>query len=56
MTKQEDIANVVSKTLESFGRIDILVNNSGASWGTPAVEMPYEAWQKVFDVNVNGTF
>lgn len=56
VTKPEDIANVVSKTLESFGRIDILVNNSGASWGTPAVEMPYEAWQKVFDVNVNGTF
>ncbi|KOP78595.1 gluconate 5-dehydrogenase [Lysinibacillus sp. FJAT-14745] len=56
VTKPEDIANVVAKTLESFGQIDILVNNSGASWGTPAVEMPYEAWQKVFDVNVNGTF
>lgn len=56
VTKPEDIANVVSKTLKSFGQIDILVNNSGASWGTPAVEMPYEAWQKVFDVNVNGTF
>ncbi|MFJ8090131.1 SDR family oxidoreductase [Lysinibacillus sp. NPDC095746] len=56
VTKPEDIANVVSKTLESFGQIDVLVNNSGASWGTPAVEMPYEAWQKVFDVNVNGTF
>ncbi|MGE7672817.1 SDR family oxidoreductase [Lysinibacillus sp. NPDC094403] len=56
VTKPEDVANVVSKTLESFGKIDILVNNSGASWGTPAVEMPYEAWQKVFDVNVNGTF
>ncbi|MFJ7916543.1 MULTISPECIES: SDR family oxidoreductase [unclassified Lysinibacillus] len=56
VTKPEDIANVVSKTLETFGKIDILVNNSGASWGTPAVEMPFEAWQKVFDVNVNGTF
>ncbi len=56
VTKPEDIDNVVSKTLESFGQIDILVNNSGASWGTPAVEMPFEAWQKVFDVNVNGTF
>ncbi|MFJ3387706.1 SDR family oxidoreductase [Lysinibacillus sp. NPDC086135] len=56
VTKPEDTANVVSKTLETFGKIDILVNNSGASWGTPAVEMPFEAWQKVFDVNVNGTF
>ncbi|MFJ7731703.1 SDR family oxidoreductase [Lysinibacillus sp. NPDC097231] len=56
VTNPEDVANVVSKTVETFGKIDILVNNSGASWGTPAVEMPYEAWQKVFDVNVNGTF
>ncbi len=56
VTNPEDVANVVSKTVETFGKIDILVNNSGASWGTPAVEMPYEAWQKVFDVNINGTF
>ncbi|AHN21723.1 SDR family oxidoreductase [Lysinibacillus varians] len=56
VTKPEEIAPVVSKTLETFGKIDILVNNSGASWGAPAVDMPYEAWQKVFDVNVNGTF
>lgn len=56
VTKSDDVANVVSKTIDTFGNIDILVNNSGASWGTPAVEMPYEAWQKVFDVNVNGTF
>ena len=56
VTKPEDIANVVAQTITTFGRIDILVNNSGASWGTPAIDMPYEAWQKVFDVNVNGTF
>lgn len=56
VTKPEEIAHVVSKTVETFGKIDILVNNSGASWGAPAVDMPYEAWQKVFDVNVNGTF
>ncbi|WP_107924393.1 SDR family oxidoreductase [Lysinibacillus parviboronicapiens] len=56
VTKPEDIEHVVTKTKETFGSIDILVNNSGASWGTTAVDMPYEAWQKVFDVNVNGTF
>lgn len=46
VTKPEDIANVVAQTITTFGRIDILVNNSGASWGTPAIDMPYEAWQK----------
>ncbi|WP_079509024.1 SDR family oxidoreductase [Mesobacillus jeotgali] len=56
ITNQEDVKNVVQKTLEKFGRIDILVNNSGASWGAPAEEMPLEAWQKVMNVNVTGTF
>lgn len=56
VTNPQDAQKVVDKTVETFGTIDILVNNSGASWGAPAVEMPYEAWQKVLDVNLNGTF
>ncbi|MCM3575235.1 MULTISPECIES: SDR family oxidoreductase [Mesobacillus] len=56
ITNPEDVKNVVQQTVEKFGRIDILVNNSGASWGAPAEEMPLEAWQKVLNVNVTGTF
>ncbi|UII58425.1 SDR family oxidoreductase (plasmid) [Cytobacillus spongiae] len=56
VTNPEDVQHVVDETKKKFGRIDILVNNSGASWGAPAEEMPYEAWQKVMNVNVNGTF
>jgi NAD(P)-dependent dehydrogenase (short-subunit alcohol dehydrogenase family) len=56
VSNPEDVKNVVEKTVERFGRIDILVNNSGASWGAPVEEMPFEAWQKVMNVNVNGTF
>ncbi|OLO38877.1 gluconate 5-dehydrogenase [Alkalihalophilus pseudofirmus] len=51
-----DVQDVVDGTLEEFGKIDILINNSGATWGAPAVDMPLEAWKKVMDVNVTGTF
>lgn len=51
-----DIDALVELTMNQFGRIDVLVNNSGTSWGAPAAEMPIEAWKKVLDVNVTGTF
>jgi len=56
VTKPEDVQTVVDQTIRKLGRIDILVNNSGVSWGAPAAEMPIDAWKKVIDVNVTGTF
>ncbi|MFT4415212.1 SDR family oxidoreductase [Fredinandcohnia humi] len=56
VTRPEDVHHVVNETVKAFGTIDILVNNSGATWGAPVVDMPFEAWQKVMSVNVNGTF
>ena len=56
VTNEQDVEDVVLKTVEEFGTVDILVNNSGATWGAPAEKMPLEAWQKVMNVNVTGTF
>lgn len=56
VTNPAEIDAVVDLILDRFGRIDVLVNNSGTSWGGPAVSMPLSAWQKVMDVNVTGTF
>ncbi len=56
ISNPEDVQSVIDQTLQEFDSIDILVNNSGATWGAPAAEMPYEAWKKVIDVNVTGTF
>jgi NAD(P)-dependent dehydrogenase (short-subunit alcohol dehydrogenase family) len=56
VTDPDDVARVVKETEEAFGAIDILVNNSGATWGAPVEEMPLEKFDLVMQVNVQGTF
>jgi NAD(P)-dependent dehydrogenase (short-subunit alcohol dehydrogenase family) len=50
------IANVVGATNDRLGRVDILVNNSGTSWGASPEDVPLDGWQKVIDVNLTGAF
>lgn len=50
------IAPMVEAVLAHYGRIDILVNNAGATWGAPAEEHPLDAWQKLVNLNLTGTF
>jgi NAD(P)-dependent dehydrogenase (short-subunit alcohol dehydrogenase family) len=50
------IEQVVQQTLEKCGKIDVLVNNAGLTWGAPAETMPLERWQQVIDANISGTF
>ncbi|MGB3680908.1 MAG: SDR family oxidoreductase [Rubrobacteraceae bacterium] len=56
VTDPEDVERVVSEAEENFGAVDVLVNNSGATWGAPAAEMPVEKFDQVVRVNVRGTF
>ena len=50
------VHRVVEETLARFGRIDILINNAGTSWGSPIEEMTLEQWDKVLSTNLTGTF
>ena len=50
------IQQVVEETLAKFGRIDILINNAGVSWGASVDEMTLEQWDKVLSTNLTGTF
>ncbi|HSK72287.1 MAG TPA: glucose 1-dehydrogenase [Pyrinomonadaceae bacterium] len=56
VSKPEDVQAVVDETMEKFGKIDILINNAGISWGAMPEEMLLEKWQKVLDVNLTGCF
>jgi 3-oxoacyl-[acyl-carrier protein] reductase len=50
---------IVQTALDTFGRVDIVVNNAGAARGAdrvPVVDLDPAEWLKVIDVNLNGTF
>ena len=52
----KDVKRVVDETMRHFGKIDILINNAGASWAAAAEEHPLEAWDKVMNVNARSLF
>ena len=56
LSNPETAQEIVRQVMEKWGQIDILVNNAGATWGAPAEEHPLEAWQKVVNLNLTGTF
>lgn len=47
---------MVDAAVREFRSVDIVINNSGASWGAPVLDMSAEPWHKVIEVNVTGTF
>jgi gluconate 5-dehydrogenase len=51
-----DIERVVSETLKAFGKIDVLFNNSGRTWGASPEDINFDDWKKVVDLNLNATF
>src|SRR6185369_6069927 len=56
VTDSAQVDALAQATLERFGRVDILVNAAGISWGAPALEMPLDRFRSVLDVNASGTF
>jgi len=56
MAVKEDIDNLVDTTMKEFGKINILVNNAGVTWGAPTLDFPLDKWDKVFEVNVRGVW
>ena len=53
---EEQVGDLFEQVFVHFGKLDVLVNNSGIFERAAIDEMTYEAWRKVVDVNLSGAF
>src|SRR5450631_1374072 len=56
LSRPEAAPSLVNDIVTKLGPIDILVNNAGTSWGAAAEDYPLDAWRKVIDLNLTGTW
>lgn len=53
---EADVKAAVAAVHERFGRLDVLVNNAGASWSGAPEDIPLSGWNKIIGVNLTGAF
>ena len=56
MGTPEGIDAIVNNLAQRGGKLHVLVNNAGITWGAPFDTFPEKAWSKVMNVNVQGPF
>ena len=52
----EQVDNMIKKTVETFGRVDILVNNTGTDFMATALEMSEKGWDSMVRLNLKSHF
>ncbi|WP_214106184.1 SDR family NAD(P)-dependent oxidoreductase [Acrocarpospora catenulata] len=56
ITDEASVERMVQATVETFGRLDILVNNSGIVASTPLLDQGADEWDQVLATNLRGTY
>ncbi len=52
----DGIKALTQEIMQHEDKIDILINNAGATWGAPVTEFPEAGWDKIMDLNVKSPF
>lgn len=56
VTDHRQWANLMSTTLNSFNRLDVLINNAGIGYAALLQDTPVEDWNRIIDINLSGVF
>jgi len=56
VSKRAQVERLITEAVDSFGRIDILVNNAAILKRTPFLEITEEEWDEIIDTNLKGYF
>jgi 3-oxoacyl-[acyl-carrier protein] reductase len=62
VVSEEDVREVVSRTIDEYGKIDVLINNAAIGQrslygeGNRINEISYADWRQILNVNLNGVF
>ena len=56
LSHEAEVERMIAHAVDRFGRIDVLVNNAAIFFRTPIDTLDFDDWQRVMDVNLNGSF
>jgi NAD(P)-dependent dehydrogenase (short-subunit alcohol dehydrogenase family) len=59
VSKKEDVLNLVSKTIDEFGKLHILYNNAGVFWKKRdgrVTDIEEDVWNEIMDINLKSTY
>ncbi len=56
VTVEDDVQRLIGTAVDTFGRLDVMINNAGLGGTASLLEMTDQQWTRVLDVTLNGTF
>jgi len=54
--REESVAELITRALDEFGNVDILINNAGIMFRTRLMDISVDEWERILQVNLTGPF